>query len=120
MEEEFANHLKQLADQFHGLAPVKCRLLVFEYSEKNYIPVPANWTEKQCAGEEWFGSFLARRHLSVRTPEGTSLGRATAFNKTTVGEFFENLAVVMDRPGGTTRREQLFTFPCNLQGWNVE
>ncbi|KAK1893751.1 Tigger transposable element-derived protein 6 [Dissostichus eleginoides] len=25
-----------------------------------------------------------------------------------------------NRPGGTTRREQLFTFPCNLQGWNVE
>lgn len=24
-----------------------------------------------------------------------------------------------NRPGGTTRREQLFTFPCNLQGWNV-
>lgn len=24
------------------------------------------------------------------------------------------------RPGGTTRREQLFIFPCNLQGWNVE
>ncbi|KAI4822668.1 hypothetical protein KUCAC02_008200 [Chaenocephalus aceratus] len=25
-----------------------------------------------------------------------------------------------NRPGGTTRREQLFTFPYNLQGWNVE
>ena len=25
-----------------------------------------------------------------------------------------------NRPGGTTRREQLFTFPCNLQGWDVE
>ncbi len=24
------------------------------------------------------------------------------------------------RPGGTTRREQLLIFPCNLQGWNVE
>ncbi|KAL1249482.1 hypothetical protein QQF64_020487 [Cirrhinus molitorella] len=24
------------------------------------------------------------------------------------------------RPGGTTQREQLLIFPCNLQGWNVE
>ena len=23
-------------------------------------------------------------------------------------------------PGGTTRREQLFVFPCSLQGWNIE
>ncbi|CAB1446938.1 unnamed protein product [Pleuronectes platessa] len=49
MEEELAKHLKQLADQFHGLAPVKCRELASEYAEKNNIPVPANWTEKQCA-----------------------------------------------------------------------
>ncbi|CAB1459457.1 unnamed protein product [Pleuronectes platessa] len=49
MEEEFAKHLKQLADQFHGLAAVKCRELASEYAEKNNIPVPANWTEKQCA-----------------------------------------------------------------------
>ena len=25
-----------------------------------------------------------------------------------------------EQRGGTTRREQLLTFPCNLQGWNVE
>ncbi|XP_051771658.1 uncharacterized protein LOC127524235 [Ctenopharyngodon idella] len=69
MEEEFAKHLKQLAEQFHGLPPVKCRQLAFEYAEKNNIPVPSNWTKTQCAGEDWFGSFLACRHLSVRTPE---------------------------------------------------
>ncbi|CAB1441650.1 unnamed protein product [Pleuronectes platessa] len=49
MEEELAKHLKQLADQFHGFAPVKCRELAFEYAEKANIPVPANWNEKQCA-----------------------------------------------------------------------
>uniref|UniRef100_A0A3B5QKH3 Zgc:113274 n=1 Tax=Xiphophorus maculatus TaxID=8083 RepID=A0A3B5QKH3_XIPMA len=70
MEEELAKHLKQLADQFHGLPPVKCRELAFEYAKRNNIPVPANWTEKQCA---WFRRFLARCHLSVRTPEATSL-----------------------------------------------
>jgi len=59
MEEELAKHLKQLADQFHGLDPVKCRELAFEYAEKNNIPVPANWTEKQCAGRLWY----ARDHM---------------------------------------------------------
>ena len=51
MEEELAKHLKQLADQFHGLAPVKLHELAFESAEKNNIPVPANWKEKQCAGK---------------------------------------------------------------------
>ncbi|CAJ1059690.1 protein ALP1-like isoform X1 [Xyrichtys novacula] len=97
MEEELAEHLKQLAEQFHGLPPVKCRQLAFEYAEKNNIPIPANWTKAHSAGGDWFGRFLVSRHLSVRTPQATSLGRATAFNKTTVGEFFDNLAAVMDR-----------------------
>ena len=50
MEEELANHLKQLAAQFHGLAPNKCRELAFEFAQKNLVSVPDNWTKKQCAG----------------------------------------------------------------------
>ena len=50
MEEELAEHLKQLAEQFHGLPPVKCRQLAFEYADKNNILVLANWTKIQCAG----------------------------------------------------------------------
>ncbi|CAB1426911.1 unnamed protein product [Pleuronectes platessa] len=57
MEEELAKHLKQLADQFHGLAPVKCRELAFEYAEKINIPVPANWTEKHCAATKSSGDL---------------------------------------------------------------
>ncbi|CAB1432933.1 unnamed protein product [Pleuronectes platessa] len=63
MEEELAKHLKQLADQFHGLAPVKCRELAFEYAEKN------NWTEKQCeAGEQcptWLRTARQRKSRGV-------------------------------------------------------
>ena len=50
MEEELANHLKQLAAEFHGLAPNKCRELAFEFAQKNLVSVPDNWTKKQCAG----------------------------------------------------------------------
>ena len=138
-------------------------------------------------GANWFGSFLARRHLSVRSPEATYLGRATAFNKNrSQGVLWQSgcsdglvipvrfgfdsdkvlpLRLIFNRhtfpphmiyngdetgvftvqkpqqvsytwfprehdvvkklpqpkrPGGTTRRERLLIFPCNLQGCNVE
>ena len=40
-----------------------------------------------------------KRHpeLSLRTPEATSFARSTAFNKHTVGEFFQNLKTVRNR-----------------------
>ena len=40
-----------------------------------------------------------KRHpeLSLRTPEPTSLARSTAFNKHTVGEFFQNFKTVRNR-----------------------
>lgn len=131
VEKELADHIKKLAEQFHGLTPKKCCELAFQYAQKNNIPVPNNWKEKGFAGRacrklyyslrqerlksvvschgimklinsillgrDWFKNFMARHHLSCRMPEATSLGRATAFNKTTVGEFFDNLTKVMDR-----------------------
>ncbi|CAI5674184.1 unnamed protein product [Oreochromis niloticus] len=97
LEKELAEHIKKLAEQFHGISPKKCRELALELAGRNNIPTPSNWTEKGLASKEWFKNFLARHHLSCRMPEATSLGRATAFNKTTVGEFFDNLAKVIDR-----------------------
>ncbi|XP_057709153.1 zinc finger protein 40-like isoform X2 [Corythoichthys intestinalis] len=48
-------------------------------------------------GRDWFAAFKTRHHLSCRTPEATSLGGASAFNRHNVGEFFDNLSTVMDR-----------------------
>ncbi|XP_071385613.1 uncharacterized protein [Centroberyx affinis] len=97
LEKELADHIKSLAAQFHGLTPKKCCELALELAERNNIPVPNNWKEKGLTGRDWFKNFMACHHLSGRMPEATSLGRATAFNKTTVGEFFDNLTKVMDR-----------------------
>jgi len=33
--------------------------------------------------------------LSIKTPEATTIGRATAFNKHTIKEYFKNLANVL-------------------------
>uniref|UniRef100_A0A672M102 HTH psq-type domain-containing protein n=1 Tax=Sinocyclocheilus grahami TaxID=75366 RepID=A0A672M102_SINGR len=78
LEKELTDHIKKLADQ-------------------NNIPVPNNWKEKGLAGRDWFNNFKACHHLSCHIPEATSVGRASAFNKTTVEEFFNNLAKVIDR-----------------------
>lgn len=43
------------------------------------------------------GFMLRHPVLSLRTPQATSLGRATAFNRTTVKEFFDNLSTVHDK-----------------------
>lgn len=50
MEEDLANHVKKLADMFHGLTPKKCCELAFEMAERNNIPVPESWKENRSAG----------------------------------------------------------------------
>ncbi|KAI4799638.1 hypothetical protein KUCAC02_016765 [Chaenocephalus aceratus] len=68
-----------------------------QFAQRNSIDMPASWTRDEKAGPDWFNAFKARYHLACRVPEATSLGRATAFNKHNVGEFFDNLSKVMDR-----------------------
>ena len=49
------------------------------------------------AGRGWWISFKKRQHLALRSPEATSLGRATAFNKYNAKLYFDNLASVFDK-----------------------
>ena len=35
MESELAKHIKNLADQFHGLTTLKCRELAYEFAKRN-------------------------------------------------------------------------------------
>ena len=61
------------------------------------MKVPDNWIRDRKAGKEWMISFKLRHDLAIRQPEATSLARATAFNPHVVGQFYDNLAKVMDR-----------------------
>ena len=47
-------------------------------------------------GVHFWISFKERNRLSIRTPEATSLERATTFNHYTADKFYDNLWNVMD------------------------
>ncbi|CAM1295476.1 Uncharacterised protein r2_g465 [Pycnogonum litorale] len=97
MERDLADHVKALADMFYGLSLEKCRQLAYQFAAKNDIKFPASWAENKKAGKDWWLGFKRRHDLSIRSPEATSLGRATAFNRHTAGEFYDNLAGELDR-----------------------
>ena len=95
-EEELSNHIKTLAEHFYALTRNKCRALIMEYAVKNNVRVPPSWHQNGMTGVHFWISFKERNRLLIRTPEATSLGRATAFNRCTVDKFYDNLANVLD------------------------
>ncbi|XP_030257908.1 tigger transposable element-derived protein 2-like isoform X2 [Sparus aurata] len=82
----------------------RCRELAYEFAKRNNIPVPDSWSREERAGVDWLELFKNRQHLSCRTPEATSLARATAFNEHNVTLFFDKLASVINR----------YKFPPNM------
>jgi len=97
-EKELSDYLKSASDVYYGLSPPEVRKLAYEYAAKCGANYPENWEEKKMAGEDWFGGFMKRNpSLSLRSPEPTSLSRASSFNKHNVGLFFTNLKTVYER-----------------------
>ena len=93
-----AQYIDKAAKLYYGLAPKDIRKLAYEFSVANHVTMPCKWSECEMAGADWSTAFLKRHsQLSIRTPEATSLGRATSFNSANVGLFFDNLAAVMDK-----------------------
>lgn len=91
-ENKLAVYLKTAADIYYGLTPYETRKFAFEYAKKNNKTMPESWKTKLMAGEDWLGNFLKRHpSLSIRSPQATSLPRATSFNQKNVNNFFDNL-----------------------------
>ena len=97
-ETELENYLRHACAIYFGLTPEDCRELAYACAQKYGITYPESWDVNKRAGYDWYHAFM-RRHpgLSLRTPESTSLGRASAFNKANVSVFFEKLGSVLDR-----------------------
>ena len=94
IENELANHVKEMESRFYGLTLTDLHKLAFQIAKANNILTRFN-NEKQVAGVDWLQGFL-RRHpeISLRLPEATSLARASGFNKPQVKKFFKLLSVI--------------------------
>ncbi|XP_054722826.1 uncharacterized protein LOC129232748, partial [Uloborus diversus] len=98
-ETELASYLVKAAKISHGLTAVQTRTLAYEYALLIESPlIPDVWKSTKQAGYDWLKGFMKRSgDLSLRTPEPTSLSRATSFNALNVRIFYEKLAEVMNR-----------------------
>jgi len=97
-ETMLVEYLVMASKLHHGLSTKAARILAFDFSQANNKTIPISWIRNQTAGEDWLsGLFLRHPSLSLRTPEATSLSRATSFNRFNVGSFFDNLDTVLKR-----------------------
>lgn len=97
-ENILARYMVKCSQMFYGLPLIECRKLAYELATTNHLKIPETWETNKMAGKEWMSSFIKRNPtLSLRTPEGCSLARATSFNEHNVNKFFDNLHRVMSR-----------------------
>lgn len=79
----------------YGLPTKATREFVYFYAAGIGKDLPENWNRNKMASYDWLRGFMHRHpSLSLRTPQATSLARGSAFNRTTVSEFFNNLTTV--------------------------
>ncbi|XP_041845662.1 uncharacterized protein LOC121642781 [Melanotaenia boesemani] len=91
-------YLMEAADLYYGLCPKEVRRFAYELAKAYNCHYPETWAEKGMAGADWFTAFLKRHPtLSIRSPQPTSLSRATSFNKCNVNKFFDNLSAVLTK-----------------------
>ena len=110
LEALLVEYLLKASDIYYGLTSDEVRKMAYELAKKNNLPYPSNWEDKKKAGEEWLVGFMSRnKKLSLRKPQPTSLARASAFNKSNVEAFFDNLMTAYSR----------FSYsPCDI--WNMD
>lgn len=88
-------YLMKASDIYFGLSPKEVKRFAYTYAIACKINIPESWTEHEMAGSDWFSAFLKRHpRLSIRSPQATSISRATSFNKHNVQLFFNNLSEV--------------------------
>ncbi|XP_069685007.1 uncharacterized protein [Periplaneta americana] len=98
LEKRLEDYIIHCSRIYYGLSSKDVRTLAYEYAVACNIKFPEKWAETKMATEDWVLSFLKRHpKLSLRTPEATSLARATSFNAHNVGLFYNNLDQLFQR-----------------------
>ena len=91
-------YAKKAARLFYGLSTMQTRKPAYDYARTLNKDIPSSWAENERAGEDWLSGFLKRNAtISLRSPEATSLSRATRFNRFNVAKFFDILMEVYAR-----------------------
>lgn len=94
---KLSEYLERSAKLCYGLTKLQTRKLAYDYAI-SIEKIPEGWHTNNVASKDWLRGFLSRNSkLFLRTPEATSLSRATTFNRTNVGELFKNLKSVFER-----------------------
>lgn len=92
-ETSMTSYIRKSASIYFGLLPGEVRQLAYQCATKYGVQnIPPSWHKNGEAGKDWLTNFLKRNPtLSIRTPEATSAGRATSFNRHNMNQFFEKL-----------------------------
>ena len=97
-EKCIVEYIIKCSKMFYGLSVKQTRRLAWEYAKANASIFPESWNTNKEAGLDWYYDFLKRNpELSLRSPEATSIARATAFNLHNVNHFFNNYLSVLSR-----------------------
>lgn len=95
LENQLVKHIFQMEARFFGLTIKHLKQLAFQIAVANNLQTRFNQAN-ELAGNEWVKNFL-RRHpeISLRTPQPTSIARASGFNKTQINLFYDLLEKVI-------------------------
>ena len=97
-ELELVDYLQIASKMHYGLSRRELMKFAYDFAVANEKKTPEIWEKNKSAGKQWYYGFMKRHsNLSLRTPEATSLARATSFNKHNVSMFFDKLYSVMDK-----------------------
>lgn len=106
MEQKLCDLAIERDNLFYGLTKESLQTLAFELATQNKIAHPFA-CEK--AGRAWVEGFMARHpQLTYRTPEPTALARCSAFNRTQVDRFYDNLWTVLSNHQFLARPDDIY------------
>ena len=95
-------YLLKASALYYGLSTNEVKSLAYEYVAKLGLQIPNSWVAAKKAGSDWLSGFMKRHpNLTLRTPESTSLSRATSFNRHNVNVFYDKYESVLQRDGFT-------------------